>query len=63
MQKKRNQGKYVKKKKGKKGNERRSARSKVVKVKVLNLYLLSKDLEVKLGGIMKEFEALSFPNL
>ncbi len=55
--------KYVKKKKGKKGNERRSARSKVVKVKVLNLYLLSKDLEVKLGGIMKEFEALSFPNL
>jgi hypothetical protein len=52
----------VKKKKGEKGNEKRSTRSKVVKVKVLNLDLLSKDLEVKLGGIIKEYEALSFLN-
>ncbi len=62
MQKKWEEGKYVKKKKGEKGNEKRSTRSKVVKVKVLNLDLLSKDLEVKLGGIIKEYEALSFLN-
>jgi hypothetical protein len=62
VQKKREEGKYVKKKKGEKGDERRSTRSKVVKVKVLNLDLLSKDLEMKLGSIIKEYEAFSFPN-
>ncbi len=62
MQKKREEGKYVKKKKGEKGNERRFIRSKVVEVEVLNLDLLSKYLEMKFGGIIKEYETLSFPN-
>jgi len=43
-------------------NERKSTRSKVIKVRILNLNpnLLSKDLEVKFGRIIKEYKVLPF---
>jgi hypothetical protein len=41
----------------KKKNERKSTRSEVIKIKILNINLdpLSKDLEVKFGRIIKEY--------
>jgi hypothetical protein len=46
-------------------NERKSTRSKVIKVRILNLNpnLLSKDLEVKFGRIIKEYKVLPFSKL
>jgi len=46
-------------------NERKSTRSKVIKVRILNLNpnLLSKDLEVKFGRIIKEYKVLLFSKL
>ncbi len=43
-----------------KKNERKSTRSKVIKVKNLNINLdpLSKDLEVKFGRIIKKYKVL-----
>jgi hypothetical protein len=55
----------VKKNKTKNLNERKSTRSKVIKVKILNINLdqLSKDLEVKFGRIIKEYKVLPFSKL